>query len=65
MTRPKEGDKVLVRANLSIYEPRGDYQLIVEHLEPEGEGQLKRQFEALKQALSARGLFASQNNNRS
>ncbi|GAC11374.1 exodeoxyribonuclease VII large subunit [Paraglaciecola chathamensis] len=61
MTRPKEGDKVLVRANLSIYEPRGDYQLIVEHLEPEGEGQLKRQFEALKQALSAQGLFASQN----
>ncbi len=61
MTRPKEGDKVLVRANLSIYEPRGDYQLIVEHLEPEGEGQLKRQFEALKQALSAQGLFANEN----
>ena len=59
ITRPKEGDKVLVRANLSIYEPRGDYQLIVEHLEPEGEGQLKRQFEELKRNLLAQGLFAS------
>ncbi|WP_166425042.1 exodeoxyribonuclease VII large subunit [Paraglaciecola sp. 20A4] len=59
IVRPKEGDKVLVRANLSIYEPRGDYQLIVEHLEPEGEGQLKRQFEELKRNLLAQGLFAS------
>ena len=59
ITRPKEGDKVLVRANLSIYEPRGDYQLIVEHLEPEGEGQLKRQFEELKRNLLVQGLFAS------
>jgi len=59
--RPKEGDKVLVRANLSIYEPRGDYQLVVEHLEPEGEGQLKRQFEELKRTLSAQGLFANEN----
>jgi len=56
--RPKEGDKVIVRANLSIYEARGDYQLIAEHLEPEGMGQLKQAFELLKQKLSALGLFA-------
>ncbi|MFT4994856.1 MAG: exodeoxyribonuclease VII large subunit [Paraglaciecola sp.] len=58
--KPKEGDKVLVRANLSLYEARGDYQLIVEHLEPEGEGQLKQQFELLKLKLAAEGLFAQQ-----
>ena len=57
--RPKEGDKVLVRASVGLYEPRGDYQLIVEHLESDGEGQLKQQFEALKQKLSAEGLFSS------
>ncbi|MEP1871272.1 MAG: exodeoxyribonuclease VII large subunit, partial [Paraglaciecola sp.] len=41
--KPKEGDKVLVKASIGLYEPRGDYQLIVEHIEPEGEGQLKQQ----------------------
>lgn len=57
LKHPKEGDNVLVKANLSLYEPRGDYQLIVEHLEPEGEGALKRAFEQLKIKLSAEGLF--------
>ncbi|MEP0356226.1 MAG: exodeoxyribonuclease VII large subunit [Paraglaciecola sp.] len=56
--KPKEGDKILVRANIGLYEPRGDYQLIVEHIEPEGEGQLKQQFEQLKVKLSQQGLFA-------
>ena len=56
--KPKEGDKILVRANISLYEPRGDYQLIVEFMEPEGEGQLKQQFEQLKIKLAAEGLFA-------
>jgi exodeoxyribonuclease VII large subunit len=58
--RPKEGDRVLVRATLSLYEPRGDYQLIAEHMEPEGEGLLKQQFEQLKQRLAAEGLFDQQ-----
>jgi len=58
--KPKEGDKVLVRANISLYEPRGDYQIIVEHMEPEGEGQLKQQFEILKQQLSSEGIFAQE-----
>jgi exodeoxyribonuclease VII large subunit len=58
--KPKEGDKILVRANISLYEPRGDYQLIVEFMEPEGEGQLKQQFEQLKMTLAAQGLFAQE-----
>lgn len=54
---PREGDKVLVRASVGIYEPRGDYQLVVETMEPEGEGQLKLAFEQLKYKLQAEGLF--------
>ena len=59
--RPKEGDRILVRASVGLYEPRGDYQLIVEHLESDGEGQLKLAYEALKQTLMAEGLFDAQN----
>lgn len=55
---PKAGDKVIVRGNLSLYEARGDYQLIAEHMEPEGLGQLKQAYEALKAKLSSEGLFA-------
>jgi exodeoxyribonuclease VII large subunit len=58
--KPKEGDKVLVRANIGLYEPRGDYQIIVEHMEPEGEGQLKQQFEMLKRQLASDGIFAQE-----
>ena len=54
---PREGDKVLVRASVGIYEPRGDYQLVVESMEPEGEGQLKLAFEQVKYKLQAEGLF--------
>ncbi len=53
----KEGDQVLVFGRVSIYEARGDYQLIVEQVEPAGEGALKRQFEVLKKKLAAEGLF--------
>ena len=55
--RPKEGDKVLVRASVGLYEPRGDYQLVVEHLEADGDGALKQAFEALKLKLQRDGLF--------
>ncbi|MBT1452366.1 exodeoxyribonuclease VII large subunit [Glaciecola sp. XM2] len=54
---PKAGDKVVVKANISLYEPRGDYQLIAQHIEPEGVGQLKLAFEALKAKLQSEGLF--------
>lgn len=51
------GSQVLVRGRLSLYEPRGDYQLIVEFMEPAGEGLLKQQFEQLKHQLGQMGLF--------
>ena len=56
--RPKEGMRVLARARVGLYEPRGEYQLLVEHLEEAGEGALKREFEKLKARLAAEGLFA-------
>ena len=55
---PKAGQQVLARGRVSLYEPRGDYQLIVEHLEEAGVGALQRQFEQLKAKLAAEGLFA-------
>lgn len=58
--RPKEGMLVLARARVGLYEPRGEYQLIVEHLEESGEGALKREFEKLKARLAAEGLFAAE-----
>jgi len=57
--RPADGMQVLVRARLSLYEPRGDYQLIVEQMEESGDGALRRAFEQLKQRLMAEGLFES------
>lgn len=54
---PADGQQVLVRGRLSLYEPRGDYQLIAEHLEPAGEGALRQAFDALKARLEAEGLF--------
>ncbi|MFQ5487356.1 MAG: exodeoxyribonuclease VII large subunit [Gammaproteobacteria bacterium] len=55
---PENGSQVLVRARLSLYEARGDYQLIIEHMEEAGDGALRRAFEELKQRLAAEGLFA-------
>ncbi|USH01867.1 exodeoxyribonuclease VII large subunit [Grimontia kaedaensis] len=57
--KPANGNQVLVRARLSLYEPRGDYQIIVESMQPEGDGLLQQQFEKLKMQLSAEGLFAA------
>lgn len=57
---PRAGQHVLARARVSLYEPRGDYQLIVEHLEEAGIGALKREFERLKAKLAAEGLFAAE-----
>ena len=53
----ENGMHVLVRAQVSLYEARGNYQLIVDHLEEAGDGALRRAFEALKQRLQAEGLF--------
>lgn len=55
--RPGNGARVLARARVSLYEPRGSYQLIVEQMEDAGEGALRRAFEQLKAKLAAEGLF--------
>lgn len=58
--RPQHGQQVLVRANITLYEPRGDYQIIVESLQPAGEGLLQQKYEQLKAQLAAEGLFDQQ-----
>jgi exodeoxyribonuclease VII large subunit len=55
--RPEEGLQVLVRGRISLYEPRGDYQLIVDQMEEAGDGALRRAFDELKRKLDAEGLF--------
>src|ERR1700684_4247090 len=57
---PREGQLVLAPGRVSLYEPRGEYQLLVEVLEDAGLGALQRAFEELKQRLAAEGLFASE-----
>ncbi len=54
---PREGLRVLARGRLTLYEARGDYQLVVDHLEDAGEGALRRAFEQLKAKLAAEGVF--------
>tara|TARA_R110000737_G_scaffold265768_3_gene273467 strand:+ start:126 stop:1463 length:1338 start_codon:yes stop_codon:yes gene_type:complete len=54
---PKNGQQVLVRAKVSLYEPRGDFQLIIEQMESAGEGLLRQQYELLKDKLHREGLF--------
>jgi len=56
--KPKNGQQVLVKARLSLYEPRGDYQIIIESMQPEGDGRLQQEFDQLKMKLAAEGLFA-------
>ena len=55
--KPGNGDQVLIRARIGLYEPRGDYQLIAEHMEPAGEGALRVELERRKRRLAADGLF--------
>jgi len=57
---PRAGMQVLVRGRISLYEPRGEFQLIIEHLEEAGVGALRREFERLKTRLAAEGLFAQE-----
>ena len=54
---PREGLRVLGRGRLTLYEARGDYQLVMDHLEEAGEGALRRAFDELKAKLGAEGLF--------
>ncbi|MFA9421228.1 MAG: exodeoxyribonuclease VII large subunit [Gammaproteobacteria bacterium] len=57
---PKNGQHVLIRAQVTLYEARGEFQLVVEHLEDAGVGELMRRYEALKAKLGAEGLFAKE-----
>jgi exodeoxyribonuclease VII large subunit len=54
---PANGQEILVRARVTLFEPRGDFQLVVDHMEPGGEGALRLEFERLKHRLAAEGLF--------
>lgn len=55
--KPENGLSVLCYGKLSLYEPRGEYQIVVEHMEPKGIGALQLAFEQLKKKLEAEGLF--------
>lgn len=55
---PKDGDEVLIRGTVTVYAPRGQLQVRVDHMEPVGQGALQLEFEKLKQRLNAEGLFA-------
>ena len=57
---PKNGQHVLIRAQVTLYEARGEYQLVVDHLEDAGVGELMRRYELLKSKLDQEGLFSSQ-----
>jgi exodeoxyribonuclease VII large subunit len=56
--RPENGSQVVVRCKVSLYEARGDYQLIVDRMEQAGAGALQKKFEELKQKLATEGLFS-------
>lgn len=58
--RPQHGQQILVRARITLYEPRGEYQIIVESMQPAGEGLLQQKYEQLKAKLAAEGLFDQQ-----
>jgi len=57
---PKNGMQILIRARISLYEARGDFQVIAEHMEESGDGALRRAFEELKKRLLQEGLFAAE-----
>ena len=56
--KPHDGMEVLVRGKVTVYEPRGNYQIFAELMEPVGAGALQKAFEQLKEKLQAEGLFA-------
>ena len=55
--KPQDGLRVVARGRISVYDPKGEYQIVCEHLEPAGLGALQLAFEQLKQRLSVEGLF--------
>ena len=57
---PANGNQIVVRGKISLYEGRGEFQLIAEFMEEAGDGALRRAFDKLKMQLEAEGLFAEQ-----
>jgi exodeoxyribonuclease VII large subunit len=55
--KPADGLRVIARGKISVYEPKGEYQIVCDHLEPQGLGALQLAFDQLKQRLQAEGLF--------
>jgi len=55
--KPQDGLRVVARGRVSVYDPKGEYQIVCEHFEPEGLGALQLAFDQLKQRLAAEGLF--------
>jgi exodeoxyribonuclease VII large subunit len=55
--KPTDGTRVIARGKISVYEPKGEYQLVCEHLEPQGLGALQLAFDQLKKRLQGEGLF--------
>jgi exodeoxyribonuclease VII large subunit len=55
--KPEDGLRVVLRGRISVYDPKGEYQLVAEHMEPQGYGPLQLAFEQLKKKLAAEGLF--------
>jgi exodeoxyribonuclease VII large subunit len=55
--KPEDGLHVVARGRVSVYDPKGEYQIVCEHLEPVGQGALQLAFEQLKKRLAAEGLF--------
>ena len=58
--QPRDGAQVVIRGRVSLYEARGDFQLVADHMEPAGAGALRAAFDALKEKLGAEGLFAAE-----
>src|SRR5215467_14601087 len=57
--KPADGLRVVARGKISVYEPKGEYQIVCEHLEPQGLGALQLAFDQLKKRLEIEGLFAA------
>jgi len=55
--KPQDGLRVVARGRITVYDPKGEYQIVCEHLEPEGLGALQLAFDQLKQRLAKEGLF--------
>ena len=61
---PVDGDECLAYGNITVYEPRGDYQFRIKHLMQDGAGMLRLQFDRLKEKLLNEGIFAEENKTR-